>query len=148
MQEIKSRIIRIPMSLMCVGFLALSLGGCVFSKNSSSGPSITIPTVEQKLGIIWNRFLIAMSTGNDRSVHSECTEAGYRALLAYLNDREPHADQWRRWSQAWSKWGPVRWESITPIIAYGKLGPAQKPASINFALTPQGWKLDYVSPAE
>ena len=109
---------------------------------------VQMPTQEQKLGMVWNHFLIVMGSGSDRAVRSECTGAGYQALLSCLNDREPRADQWRRWSQVWSKWGPVRWESVTPLIAYGKLGPKQKPASINFALTPQGWKLDYLSPGE
>jgi len=105
-------------------------------------------TSEEKLEIVWKHFLKVMNTGDDSAIHAECTEAGFLLLLESLNHDEPHADQWRRWSEAWSKWGPVRWESITSLVAYGKLGPKNKSASINFALTPQGWKFDYLSAAQ
>jgi len=136
-------------SLTLCGLLCVLIVTAVPARpEDRSGPLIHVLTPEQVLGTVWNHFLAAMSSGSDRAVHAECTEAGYQNLLSFLNDREPHADQWQRWSQSWSKWGPVHWQSITPIIAYGKLGPKQKPATVNFALTPLGWKLDHLSPAE
>ena len=89
-----------------------------------------------------------MRSGSDRAVQAQCTQAGYQSLLAQTNAQEPPAVQWRRWSDGWLKWGPIRWQSITALVAYGKLGPNEKEVSINFVLTDKGWKLDQWSPAD
>jgi hypothetical protein len=147
-QNFRSQKGRFLIFLSVVGFLFTGVGSFACAADSAVSSPVNILTPDEKLGIVWNHFLKVMSSGNDSAIHAECTESGFLALLALLNPHEPHADQWKRWSEAWSKWGQIRWESITTMVAYGKLGPKNKSASINFALTPQGWKLDYLSPAE
>lgn len=115
---------------------------------ADESPSVHFLTPQEILGTVWNHFLGAMSSGSDNAVRSECTRAGYQSLVTKANDKEPRGVQWRRWGQGWSRWGPVQWRSITSDIAYGKLGPKGKEASVNFVLTPRGWKLDQWSPPE
>jgi hypothetical protein len=135
-------------TVVCAGLVILQVPGCLSTTHPKADVPVKFATQVEQLGIVWKHFLKVMMSGDDNAVHAECTEAGYQALQSYISSREPHAAQWQRWSTAWSKWGPVRWESITSLIAYGRLGPKQHSAAINFALTPQGWKFDYVSPAD
>jgi hypothetical protein len=118
------------------------------AEESPAASAIKFPSKEDILGHVWNQFLAAMRSGNDRAVRSQCTSAGYQSLVAHANSKEALGVQWRRWGEGWSKWGVIRWRSITSVIAYGKLGPKEKEAAINFALTPEGWKLDQWSPGE
>ena len=47
-----------------------------------------------------------------------------------------------------SRLGAMRWQTITSIVAYGRLGPRESEHVFNFVLTPKGWKLDQWSPGE
>ena len=125
-------------------------GGAVCLRGDASPPeaSVQFPTEQEMLKTVWAQFLNAMRSGSDAAVRSQCTVAGYRSLLSGIDPHQKRADQWRRRAREWSQWGAIRWQNITSLTAYGRLGPKENENSVALVLTPRGWKMDQWAPAE
>jgi hypothetical protein len=128
--------------------LAAAVGVCSASAQDHETSPIHVLNTEQILGVYWNHLIAALTSGSDRAVRAECTRAGFQALLSRLDPQRPRAKQWRERGKEWSSLGAIRWQSITSMVAYGRLGPKEKEQVVMLVLTPQGWMLDNWSPAE
>jgi len=106
---------RVPISLICVGFLAMSFGGCFFMKGSSVNSSVNIPTPEQKLGNHLESFFDLMSMGSDRACILNARKPDIGHCLLYLNDPGAHVQCGAE--SGLVEMGPVRWSRL-PLIAY------------------------------
>jgi len=113
-----------------------------------AAPGIQVLSTEQILGVCWNHLIGALRSGSAKAVRAECTRPGYQSLVSRMDPHRPAHEQWRRLGQEWSSAGKVRWQSITAIAAYGRLGPRKKEQAVILVLTPQGWKLDNWSPPD
>jgi len=142
------RTLTVSCRLMAVVVWAGGVPLWAHEEQSPAAPTIKILTQEQILGTVWNHFLGALGSGDSKAIRLQCTAPGFQSLISRMDRHKPLAGQWRQWSQQWSLLGAVRWQSITSIVAYGRLGPAAKEQAVSFVLTPQGWKLDSWSPAD
>lgn len=94
----------------------------------------------------WLGLLTAMRAGDESAMARFATSGGIASLEAGARG-EAKATAFRRWGEGWSKWS-IRWKARAADRANAMLGPEAKEHGLDFARTPEGWKLDRWSPGE
>jgi hypothetical protein len=87
-----------------------------------------------------------MRAGDEAAMARFATNGGIASLEAGVRG-EAKAAAFRRLGEGWSTWS-IRWKARAGDRASAMLGPEAKEHGLDFARTPEGWKLDRWSPGE